>query len=51
MSEDKILYKSQAYTNSKGVDVFVSHLFYVKLKSAEDYPVLQRMADKKTEWK
>lgn len=44
-SEDKILYKSQAYTNSKGVDVFVSHLFYVKLKSAEDYPVLQRMAD------
>ena len=46
MSEDKILYKSQAYTNSKGVDVFVSHLFYVKLKSAEDYPVLQRMADK-----
>ena len=45
MSEDKILYKSQAYTNSKGVDVFVSHLFYVKLKSAEDYPVLQRMAD------
>jgi len=42
--ENKILYQSQAYKNSKGTDIFVSHIFYVKLKAEEDYSALQRMS-------
>ena len=43
-SED-IIYKCQAYKSSKGNDIFISHLFYVKLKDAADYPALERLAE------
>lgn len=42
----EIIYHSFFYTSPSGVDVGISHLFYVKLKSLSDKDKLDKMADK-----
>ncbi len=44
LDNENILYKSNAYTDQKGNDVLISHLFYVRLKNADDYHLLETMA-------
>ena len=41
-----VLYCSNGYKNAIGVDVFASHIFYVKLKDAADYSLLESFCDK-----
>lgn len=45
IDNENILYSGQAYKSSKGTDIFISHLFYVKLKNEKDYPVLECMSE------
>lgn len=44
LENDGILYKGHGYKCVNGPNFFASHLFYVKLKNAEDYPALERLA-------
>ena len=43
---DKILYRGEFFKDEKGQSVALSHLFYVKLKSEDDYPTLKSYAEK-----
>lgn len=44
MGNNDILYKGYGYKCVNGPKFFVSHLFYIKLNNAEDYPALKRLA-------
>ena len=45
IDNENIIYRGQAYKSSKGTDIFISHLFYVKLKDEKDYSVLECMSE------
>jgi len=46
MEQIDVLYHSNGYKNAKGVDVYATHMFYVKLKDAADYSVLESFCEK-----